>query len=350
MTRFFSKLALPLLAKELTERAARKRTYIGRVIFAVLLMGAFGMLLAQFSRYNYGPFVVLGNGGIFFQGVILFQAAGIFLFLPAMTAGQITFEKERDSLALLFLTRLGPWQIVIEKYLSALISIFSLLLLAMPMGAIAYAYGGVTQWDVGLSIYALTLTALQVAAFSLMCSAWCRTTVGAFLSTYFFGALFYFLPPLGYELVRVFIRAFIDSEFSSGFGQWCWCLCPVNLLESTFGLRSGIQSSNLAPSLLMQSVPAWISIVLFLGLSRFFLVRRAFLKGANPALLLFRWFDRCMQRLNRLAGNFTVGRSETCWPASITWCGSCCWWKSRPSTSDWQPMVQATTSRCWSLS
>ena len=35
------KLSLPLLAKELIERAARKRTYVLRVLFAALLYAAF---------------------------------------------------------------------------------------------------------------------------------------------------------------------------------------------------------------------------------------------------------------------------------------------------------------------
>ncbi|MES2571543.1 MAG: hypothetical protein V4710_16000, partial [Verrucomicrobiota bacterium] len=107
MTGLLSRLALPLLVKELTERAARRRTYVIRVIFAAFLMVVFGYLLSVSAmRSGRGPLQVLGSGQWMFQALIVFQLFGIFFFLPAMTAGQLTLEKERDSLALLFLTRL----------------------------------------------------------------------------------------------------------------------------------------------------------------------------------------------------------------------------------------------------
>ncbi|MDB6174769.1 MAG: hypothetical protein JWL59_4080 [Chthoniobacteraceae bacterium] len=309
MSGFFSRLALPLLAKELGERAVRKRTYIMRVVFAGLLIGAFGVLVNEFSTRSYGPLSVLGSGRWLFQGLLGFQMAGIFLFLPAMTAGQLTLEKERDSLVLLFLTRLGPWQIVLEKYVSALIPIFSLLLVAMPMTAIAYAYGGVTQAAVGAGIYVLVLAALQVAALSLMCSAWCKTTVNAFLATYFLGALIYSGPVLLCGIVEKFIYSNSDCR------EWALRLFPMTLLEA-----GGIQQSR-PPSLFLQSVPIWVSIVIFLGLTRLFLVRRAFLKGTNQALILFRWVDRFMHHLNRRAGNISVGNAEESLPGAhpIAW-------------------------------
>ncbi len=306
-SRFFG-FSLPLLVKELTEQAARKRTYVIRVLFAMLLMTMFGFALkSQLTNEFARRLDVLGNGRQMFKSLIGFQLLGILLFLPAMTAGQLTMEKERDSLALLFLTRLGPWQIVLQKYLGVLVPILSLLCAAMPLAAIAYAYGGVTQTAIGSGIYVLTLTALQVAAFALLCSAWCRTTVGAFLSTYFLGAVIYLFAPL----LQMAFREY--KGHSPDFLDWLVPICPIDLLNN--------DTSQSWQTLLVASIPAWLSTLLFLELARFFLVRRAFVRGANPMLRLFRWIDGCMQRLNRVTGNIRVGKGGDDLPSTdpIAW-------------------------------
>ncbi|MES2571829.1 MAG: hypothetical protein V4710_17470, partial [Verrucomicrobiota bacterium] len=291
----FSRLALPLLVKELTERAARKRTYVIRVMFAASLMGVFGYKLSNLFRLHYMNtfFNVLGSGQEMFETLIVVQFFGIFLFLPAMTAGQLTLEKERDSLALLFLTRLGPWQIVLQKYLGALVPILSLLCTAMPLAAIAYAYGGVTQAAIYSGTYILTLTALQVAAFALLCSAWCRTTVGAYISTYLLGTVIYLFVPLLQALFEWF-----NNNGYLDFLDWLAGVYPPKLVS---------HKSLQGQTLLEQSIPIWLSILLFLGLARFFLVRHAFVQGTNPILKLFRWLDGHMQRLNRVTGHIRIG-------------------------------------------
>ncbi|RPI84850.1 MAG: hypothetical protein EHM42_07180, partial [Planctomycetaceae bacterium] len=55
---------LPLLAKELIEQAARRRTYIVRLLYAVLLQ-LFGFLLASdmLRGLSNNPWGVLGQGG-----------------------------------------------------------------------------------------------------------------------------------------------------------------------------------------------------------------------------------------------------------------------------------------------
>ncbi|MDB6174767.1 MAG: gliding motility-associated transporter permease protein [Chthoniobacteraceae bacterium] len=299
MSRLFPKLALPLLARELTERAASKRTYIVRAIFALLLMTAFWFFASKiFNRYGGGATSVLGSGQWLFELLVIIQLMGIFLFLPAMMAGQFTIEKERDSLGLLFLTRLGPWQILFEKYLSGLIPIFSLLLLAMPLGAIAYAFGGVTQTILCHGIYFLFLTSLQVGALALMCSTWCRTTASAFIATCVIGTILYCLP----AFIDSLLGPLIGHTLSAAFRDRTIGICPF--------LIAVYKWHNVSISvLLQQSALAWISTVLFLVLARCFLVRRAFVKGTNPVLVCFRWLDGRMQRLNRVTGNIRIGKS-----------------------------------------
>ena len=95
---------LPLLAKELTEQAARKRTFVIRVVYATMLFLMASLFFYQaLSVAANSPLAVLGHGKDMFATVVGLQFAGIYFFMPAMTSGVITQEKSA-SLQLLFLT------------------------------------------------------------------------------------------------------------------------------------------------------------------------------------------------------------------------------------------------------
>ena len=137
MIKFLRRSPLPLLTKDLTELAARKRSYIFRVVYALALFAAF-LLFFQSTLPRSVPnlLYILGSGRQMFEFLIIMQFFGVFIFLPAMMSGVLTYEKERDSLSLLFLTRLRPWEIVLQKYLGRLVPMFTFLLLSLPLLAV----------------------------------------------------------------------------------------------------------------------------------------------------------------------------------------------------------------------
>ena len=128
---------LPLLGKDLVEQAARRRTYVARVVYATLLFTVFCMAnYQQFSRGDPTTDAALGRGKEMFEALVFIQFAGIVLFLPAMMSGALTYEKERGSLGLLLLTSLKPREILLQKYLGRLVSMLSILLLGLPLLAL----------------------------------------------------------------------------------------------------------------------------------------------------------------------------------------------------------------------
>jgi len=121
MTRLLPNLGLPLLGKELVEQAARKRTYVVRVVYAALLFfAAYFFFYESLKVGRVSPLAALGRGQQMFTALVVLQFIGIYLFMPAITCGVLTQEKVRASLQLLFLTRLGPWTILFEKLLGRL--------------------------------------------------------------------------------------------------------------------------------------------------------------------------------------------------------------------------------------
>jgi ABC-type transport system involved in multi-copper enzyme maturation permease subunit len=266
----------PLVGKELAEQAARKRTYVLRALYAAALFAAFILVFHAWMRNaGHDPAQLIGRGRLLFDKIVLFQFIGVFLFLPAMMCSAITAEKERDSLALLLLTDLTPQQIIREKYVGRLIPMLVYLLLSMPLMALAYAMGGVAADDILWAVYFVFLTCLQVGAIALMFSAWCRTTVGAFVATYLVGGLLNLVP----------------------------FMCPMELY------LQGERRTAMLPAL-VASVAVWASIFLFLALARRYLLTRAVAPTTNRLLNFFRRLDRFWHGVNQNFGGVVLVRES----------------------------------------
>lgn len=191
----FRTYGLPLLAKELIEQAARKRTYVVRVVYAVLLFfAAYLCFYSTFQAAALSPFGALGRGRQLYVALVFLQYAGIYFFMPAMTCGAITQEKQAGSLQLLFLTKLGPWTILFEKLLSRLAAMLVFLFLSLPLLAFAYSLGGISTELLWTGVAMLVLATIQMGTLALACSAFFRTTVGAFIASYAFAFLMFFGP------------------------------------------------------------------------------------------------------------------------------------------------------------
>ena len=173
------RLDWPLLGKELLEQAAQKRMYVIRVAYALLLFSAF--CLYYFRSLSHGSMRALGGGFLPFIFLMSIQFTAIFLFLPPLMAGAIAQEKERDTLGLLFLTDLRPWELVLQKYIGRLIPMLTLQFLSLPLLAVTYSLGGVSVSMLCVSAATLFLTCLAVGAVALECSAHEASTVQALI-------------------------------------------------------------------------------------------------------------------------------------------------------------------------
>ena len=173
------RLDWPLLGKELLEQAARKQMYVVRVVYALVLFGAFCFYYLR--HLAKGAVLTLGGGLEPFNFLVTTQMATIFLFLPPLMAGALAQEKERDTLGLLFLTDLTPWELILQKYIGRLIPMLTLLFLSLPLLAVAYSLGGVSSGMLYGSAVKLFLTCLWVGALALSCSAHEASTFQALL-------------------------------------------------------------------------------------------------------------------------------------------------------------------------
>jgi len=339
-------IGLPLLAKELTEQSARRRTYIIRVVYAAALYGfTLWAFWNQLGSWNSNSFAMIGKGRELFEALAYLQFAGLYLFLPAMTCGVLTSEKERETLSLLLLTKLGPWTIVFEKLLGRLVPMASFVLLSTPLLAVAYSLGGVEAFEIGQLAWALSVTALQVGSLSLACSAWCRTTSSAFLSSYLIGAaLIVGLPiltaggkndPLGicsgiFSVgQQLGLMTNIDEATAIFYGPWIsldrvspavfstdgirdpWLaifvggFCGLPPVRWLLDLANGTQGGKAMLATVLRSIPILMFSVMCLIFARFALWRRAFVQPSNYLLKAFKLLDTFFHKANQ--NRFTKG-------------------------------------------
>ncbi|MEM7395663.1 MAG: ABC transporter permease subunit, partial [Verrucomicrobiota bacterium] len=222
---------LPLFRKELVEQSARKRTYVIRSVYAVLIFFLFYMFFLEIWRNGqFNPLNVIGEGRNIFIFIVMVQFIGIYLFMPALMSGVLTYEKEKGSLNLLFMTKLRPGEILLEKFLSRLLPMITFLLLSLPLMSIAYSLGGVSAELMKYSSIMLFLCAFQIGALALMFSAWCRTTTGALVLSYLF--------MVAYALITIFLGEFMNFSFAlNEYSPLFHLIAPLSL---QFSLRTGM--------------------------------------------------------------------------------------------------------------
>ncbi len=142
-----------------------------RSLYATLLYGIGFFAYARLVQQSGGSvFNVLGMGGGFYDVLVGMQFLGIYILMPALACGAIAHEKERNSLVLLMLTRLGPTTILGEKLLGRIIPMLMFLLLCLPLLTIAYSLGGLTQQYLWSGVYLLLVTVMQVGSLAILCS------------------------------------------------------------------------------------------------------------------------------------------------------------------------------------
>ena len=182
--RVVSGVGFPLVGKELIQRAARKRTYLLRVVVAVVLVG-FGLKeIANWSNdqlFGGAGIRLLGVGEYLFDIVRKLNICLVYVVVPAQLLTAILSERERRSLEILLTSPLLPWDLLLQKYVSGLIPVMSLMLTPLPMLAVAYTLGGIEIQRVYNHYLAALCMMFVVGAIALACSCYALNLVQALI-------------------------------------------------------------------------------------------------------------------------------------------------------------------------
>src|SRR5947209_4930518 len=147
----------------------------------------------------------------FYNILMVCLASILCLITPALTAGAITSERQRQSLDLLFSAPVSVKALLVGKLISSYRYTWMLLALSLPITAVCVVMGGATWSDVLAGYALLSFSALVLTAIGLVVSSMAPSVGAAILWTY--------LAVAGYLFVSAGVSASSSVRIMMGAGD-----------------------------------------------------------------------------------------------------------------------------------
>ncbi|MBM6829448.1 ABC transporter permease [Anaerotignum lactatifermentans] len=167
----------PVLRREAVTTMRNWKTYGALLIFlAITSVGAaFYVYASMFQNYLYNT----DPAAMVWLYVVLagVQMGLVMLATPAIAAGSISGERERQTLDLLLVTKMTPLSIVWGKMMSSLIYVLLLVVATVPVFGVAFYYGSISLGSILLMLLFILVMSLALSAVSVFLSCIFRKTV-----------------------------------------------------------------------------------------------------------------------------------------------------------------------------
>jgi len=168
----------PVYKREMTVSSRTMRVALIVFIFniivsAVALVNMYMMVerVKITSEMQYSAFLEL------YILVASIEFALLALIIPALTAGSISGERERQTLDLMLTTKMKPKDIILGKLTSSFQTIFILIISSFPMLSLVFIYGGVQLYEIFVLLFLFYTVGVLVGSFSIWFSAVFKRTV-----------------------------------------------------------------------------------------------------------------------------------------------------------------------------
>ena len=216
-----------IMVKELRSRMRGRRAFVVLTVYlAILALITYGVYVIVAPNVRDQAGGGFGGGGGFGQAnasaligqsiftvLSIFQSILVCFIAPAFTAGQISMEREKQTLDLLISTPMRPGAIVIGKLAAALAFVVLMIVAAVPITAIVLMYGGASIDDVVRQQLVLLATALMLGTVGLFFSALLQRTQAATVLTY----ITMLVLTLGTTMIFIFWTVVVSQD-QQGFG------------------------------------------------------------------------------------------------------------------------------------
>ncbi|MEX0938882.1 MAG: ABC transporter permease [Pirellulales bacterium] len=186
----------PIFRAEMVTSARRRRYFVLRVVYAILILFLLWGSYAQLTYYGRQISIqdVASVTASFFYSYAWLQLLGVLAVGPAMVAGTIATERSRRTIEYLFATQLSNSEIVLGKLTARLLSVAYLVAVGLPILAIFRLLGGIPAEQL-LLVFAVTgSTMVLVASVSICISVWSQRPRDAVMRSYLFLIAFLFVP------------------------------------------------------------------------------------------------------------------------------------------------------------
>lgn len=249
------------------ESAARRRmrTVKTPVIVTAYLASLLASSLSQLTRFfGQGVTVAAMRQGVeCYIWMTALQFLLIALVAPALSAGSIAGERERQTFDLLLVTGVGVRRIVLGKLLESFSFLALLILSGAPVLSLSLVTGGVALADVASTLGALLLIALAALAVGLVASVVFNRSLTAIIASYLaiflIGAGTWALAKRG-PLAAAYTAAQLRELAQQGAGAALWSLPktilfnPAVALVTLLSSQTGILHRTMRETLRLQDI------------------------------------------------------------------------------------------------
>ncbi len=244
--REFGSSVTTIMVKELRSRMRGRRAFIVLTVYlGILALITYGVYVVVAP--NVGGFGGQANasaliGQSIFIVLSIFQLILVAFIAPAFTAGQISLEREKQTLDLLISTPMRPAAIVIGKLAAALAFVVLMIVAAIPITAIVLMYGGASVDDIVRQQVVLLATALLLGAIGLFFSALLKRTQAATVLTY----ITMLALTVGTTMLFIF-WTIVANQTEQGFGVGPPKVAPEQLMYLNPGIAMVDVVANVEP-------------------------------------------------------------------------------------------------------
>lgn len=237
----------PILAFSATRRMRSFKTMLIVIAYMAALLLLSFVFLSPFLGEDIG-LNTLTRSPLCYMALLAGQFVLIILIAPAMTAGAIAGERERQTLDLLLVTNTGSFRIVAGKVMESFAMLGLLIVCGLPVMSLCLLTGGVTVAQILLGELFLLAEALACVSVGVFCSSLSRSTVVSTIVSYVVILLFGLVTALpflfGYPQSItdvVYDRGLYAALDTAGARQM---ISPLLYMNPGFGLLALVQGQT----------------------------------------------------------------------------------------------------------
>ena len=226
----FSIFQNPVTTKELRGRMRKGKAYIIITVYLLLMSLLVGLVylgLASSANNVGNSGMVQTVGKVVFGIVVGVEMMMVCFVAPALTAGAISSERERQTYDLLQTTLLPARSLVLGKLTSAISFLLLLLVVGFPLQSLASLFGGVAIGEVLVAFLLLIVTAFTFSAIGLLISSLMRSTLASTVISYVAAIIVVFGEPTLIGIALSFMSMLTGLMYSSNFTAF-----QVQILET----------------------------------------------------------------------------------------------------------------------
>ncbi|TMD06355.1 MAG: ABC transporter permease [Chloroflexi bacterium] len=177
----------PIVVKE---GVSRMRTWRAPVVATLYLslIGAVGYAWLNVdigvTQQSFGAVSASAIGSHAFAAMAFFQLTLISLFAPALAAGAVSGERERQTLDVLLVSRGSAFGIIWGKLVASMAYTLLLILTALPLFAAVFLFGGIDPSQFFVSQLITVATAIALGAISIFWSTLFKRSLAATVMSY----------------------------------------------------------------------------------------------------------------------------------------------------------------------